>query len=395
MEAIVPNDVSVFSGGLISRLMRRTGFDRRAQLRVRVFSIFLVPVAAWVPLLLLTAIGGTFLPNSVGRPFLTDIAVHVRFLVVLPLLILAGLVAEQRIRPTVQQFISRKMIPDDKMDEFKKTVASTFRLGDSVVADVAIIAFIYAVVTPLFWGTHVSPKASWYDATPGRGNAPTPAGLWFLYVSLPIFQFLLLRWYYRLFIWARFLWRTAHLNLVLTPSHPDRLGGLGFLILATQGLSLFAMAHGVLLAGWIANKVLIGKEVLTEFKGEVVLLVGFVLCITILPLLAYMRPLLTAKRRGTFAYGALAAMYARDFDDKWIRSGGKAGEPLIGSADIQSMADMGGTYELVASMRSTPISVQLLMSMSVATLLPVAPLLLTIMPLEQLLKKLVGILLPS
>lgn len=395
MEAFVPSDVSVFSGGLISRLMRRTGFDRRAQHHFRVFSIFLAPVVAWVPLLLLTAIGGALLPKSVGSPFLTDIGVHARFLVVLPLLILAGLVAEQRIRPTVQQFISRKMLPDDKMGEFKGIVASTFRLGDSVVADVAIIAFTYAVVTPLIWGTHGAPTTSWYDATPGRGIAPTPAGLWFLYVSLPIFQFLLLRWYYRLFIWARFLWKTAHLNLILIPSHPDRLGGLGFLILATQGLSLFAMAHGVLLAGWIANRVVIGKEVLTDFKGEIALFLGFVLCITILPLLAYMRPLLIAKRRGTFAYGALAAMYARDFDDKWVRSGGKADEPLIGSADIQSMADMGGTYELVASMRSTPISIQLLMSMSIATLLPVVPLLLTIMPLEQLLKKLVGILLPS
>lgn len=394
MEAIVPNDVSVFSGGLISRLLRRTGFDRRAQLRFRILSIFLVPVVAWVPLLLLTAADGALLPKSVGSPFLTDIGVHARLLVVLPLLILGGLVAEQRIRPTVQQFVSRKMIPDDKMDEFKAIVASTFRLGDSAVADVTILAFSYAVVTPLFWRTHFASTPTWYDATPGPGIAPTLAGLWFIYVSLPIFQFLLLRWYYRLFIWTRFLGRTSRLDLCLIPTHPDRLGGLGFLILATQGLSLFAMAHGVLLAGWIASNVLIGKQVLTEFKGETALLLGFVLCITVLPLLAYMRPLLVTKRRGTFAYGALAAMYARDFDDKWIRSGGKADEPLIGSADIQSMADMGSTYELVASMRSTPISVQLLLSMSIATLLPVAPLLLTIMPLEQLLKKLVGILLP-
>lgn len=394
MEALVPTDISLFSGGLVRRLIRRAGLDRRAHLRVRILSIFLAPVVAWVPLLLLAAAGGTLLPKSVGNPFLLDVGVHVRLLIVLPLLILAGLVAEQRIRPTIQQFVSRGMIPDDKMDDFKSTVASTFRLGDSMVADIAIIAFIYAVVTPVFWRTHAAPTASWYDSVPGQGVTPTLAGLWFLYVSLPIFQFLLLRWYYRLFIWTRFLGRTANLNLRLVPTHPDRLGGLGFLILATQGLALFAMAHGALLAGWLANRVLVRKEALTEFKGEIVLVVGFVLCITILPLLAYMRPLLLTKRSGTFEYGALAAMYAKDFDDKWIRSGGKADEPLIGSADIQSMADMGGTYELVSSMRSTPISVQLIISIAIATLLPVAPLLLTVMPLEQLLKKLVGILLP-
>ena len=48
-------------------------------------------------------------------------------------------------------------------------------------------------------------------------------------MSLPIFQFLLCRWYFRLFIWARFLWQVSRIDLSLVPTHPDRVGGLGFL----------------------------------------------------------------------------------------------------------------------------------------------------------------------
>ena len=39
-------------------------------------------------------------------PFLADIEVHIRFLLVLPLLILAELVVHQRMRPVVRQFLA-------------------------------------------------------------------------------------------------------------------------------------------------------------------------------------------------------------------------------------------------------------------------------------------------
>jgi hypothetical protein len=99
-----------------------------------------------------------------------------------------------------------------------------------------------------------------------------------------------------------------------------------------------------------------------------------------------------AKRRGIIEYGALASRYVYEFDMKWLRGGGGNPEEFVGSADIQSLADMGGSYDLIHSMRSVPITMQIIVSFVVATLLPVAPLLLTVMPLKELLRKLVGIL---
>jgi hypothetical protein len=75
-----------------------------------------------------------------------------------------------------------------------------------------------------------------------------------------------------------------------------------------------------------------------------------------------------------------------------LRGGAPAGEPLVGSADVQSLADLGNSYEIVRSMRVVPVTRDAILQLTVATLTPIAPLLLTIMPLEELLKKLFGML---
>ena len=141
------------------------------------------------------------------------------------------------------------------------------------------------------------------------------------------------------------------MDLSLVPTHPDRLGGLSFLLGATGGLVVFASAHGALLAGWLATRVLVLGVSLTEFKEEIAAMVIFVLCITLGPLLAFAGPLFRAKRRGIRKYGTLAARYVREFDVKWLRGDTNANEPLIGSPDVQSLADMGNSYSVVSSMR--------------------------------------------
>ena len=64
----------------------------------------------------------------------------------------------------------------------------------------------------------------------------------------------------------------------------------------------------------------------------------------------------------------------------------------MGSADIQSLADLGNSYEVVRTMRLAPITKEMIVQLAAATLAPIVPLLLTMMPLEELLKSLLGIL---
>jgi hypothetical protein len=100
-----------------------------------------------------------------------------------------------------------------------------------------------------------------------------------------------------------------------------------------------------------------------------------------------------AKRTGLREYGTLAERYVREFDTKWLRGGAPADEPFVGSGDIQSLADLGNSFEVVQAMRIAPITKEAILQLVAATLAPIVPLGLTMMPLEELLKKLLGVLL--
>jgi hypothetical protein len=200
-----------------------------------------------------------------------------------------------------------------------------------------------------------------------------------------------MRWYFRIFIWTRFLWQVSRLDLSVVPTHPDRVGGLGFLSNTVFAFTPLAVAHGGLLAGFIANRIFYLGAALPQFKIEIAVLVVFVLCMVLGPLLLFAPQLAEAKRRGNREYGTLAERYVREFDTKWLRGGAPAGEPLVGSGDIQSLADLSNSFEVVLTMRIVPVTRDAILRLVVATLVPVVPLALTMMPLEELLKKLIGI----
>jgi len=332
------------------------------------------------------------LDGSVAVRFLRDVEVHVRFLVALPL-IAAELVVHQRMRPLLQQFLERNLIPESAMTRFNAAIASAFRLRNSVLAEVLLIAFVYAVGITVVWRHYTALDAPTWYATPSvEGAKLSLAGLWYGYVSLPIFQFLLCRWYFRLFIWMRFLWQVSRIELSLIPTHPDHLGGLGFLSGTVYAFAMLAVAHGALLAGNLANRIFYLGATLPEFKLEIAVMVIFLLCVVIGPLLVFTPQLAQAKRTGNREYGALAERYVREFDAKWLRGGAPADEPLVGSGDIQSLADLGNSYEVVRSMRLAPVTREAVLRLAAATLAPLVPLALTMMPLEELLKTLAGVL---
>ena len=388
-----PPDFSLVLGGPLFQLLRRAHLadDALTMVRQRVVVIALL---AWLPLLVLSAIEGRLLGGSVAVPFLLDVEVHVRFLVAMPLLIVAELVVHQRMRPLLQQFLERNLIPESGMARFEAAIASAFRLRNSVLAEVLLIAFVYGVGILIVWRHYVAlDTATWYATPSADGSTFSLAGLWYGYVSLPIFQFLLCRWYFRLFIWVRFLWQVSRIELSLVPTHPDRVGGLGFL--ADTVYAFAVLAAGARRAARRARSPTAYSSsgpALTQFNIEIALVVIFLLCVVLGPLLVFAPQLAQAKRTGLREYGTLAQRYVREFDAKWLRGGAPAEEPLVGSADIQSLADLGNSYEVVRTMRIVPITRDAILRLAVATLAPIVPLLLTMMPLEELLKMLFGIL---
>ena len=387
-----PQDFSLVLGGPLFQLMRRAHLTDDALTLVRQ-RIVVLALLAWLPLLGLAVLEGQALGGRAGVPFVLDVDVHVRFLVALPLLIVAELVVHQRMRFVVQQFLERRLIPESAMTRFDAAIASALRLRNSVLAEVLLLALVYGVGVLVVWRHYGALEAATWYATPAAGGSTLSlAGVWYGYVSVPLFQFLLFRWYFRLAIWARFLWQVARIELALVPTHPDRVGGLGFLANTVYAFLPLAVAHGALLAGLLANRIFYLGATLLAFKLELVVMVIFLLGVVLGPLFVFAPQLAQAKRTGNREYGTLAQRYVREFDAKWLRGGASAEEPLVGSADIQSLADLANSYEVVRTMRLAPVTKEAVLQLAAATLAPVAPLALTMMSLEELLKRLFGIL---
>ena len=385
-------DFSLVLGGPLFQLLRRAHLSDDALTMARQ-RIVVISLLAWLPLLLLAALEGHALGGSVAVPFLLDVEVHVRYLLVLPLLIAAELVVHRRMRLVVKQFLERQLIPESAMTRFHAAIASAFRLRNSVLAEVLLIAFVYGVGILIIWRQYTALDAATWYATPSvEGAKLSLAGTWLGYVSLPVFQFLLVRWYFRLFIWARFLWQVSRIELSLIPTHPDRSGGMGFLAGTVYAFIPLLMAHGALLAGNLANRIFYLGAALPDFKLEIAVVVVFLLCLVVGPLLVFAPQLAQARRTGLREYGTLAQRYVREFDSKWLRGGAPADEPLVGSGDIQSLADLGNSLEVVRTMRTLPVTKEALLQLAAASLAPIMPLALTMMPLEELLKRLFGIL---
>jgi hypothetical protein len=243
-----PSDFSLILGGPLYQLFRRTHLSGDA-LQLLHRRIVLAVLLAWTPLLLLSVAEGHAWGDRVELPFLYDLSLHVRLLIALPLLIVAELIVHQRMRLVVRQFMERGLIPDAARAKFDAAVVAAMRLRNSITVEVLLIAFVYVVGVGFVWRTQVALEVtSWYGTTADGRLHPSLAGWWLGCVSLPLFQFLLLRWYFRLFIWARFLWQVSRIELKLMPMHPDRCGGLGFLAQVSHAFMPLLLAQGALLA---------------------------------------------------------------------------------------------------------------------------------------------------
>lgn len=295
--------------------------------------------------------------------------------------------------PLLARLHARNLVSRDSLPLLARALRVARQRCDSWSTELVMLLLVYGVGVPFaFYRLSGAEVGNWYGSLADGRPSLSLAGFWYVFVSLPIFQFILLRWYYRLLIWAGFSWRLSRIPLQLLPAHPDQCGGLGFLLVALRGFLFFAAAHGALLSGYMANRVLLFGEPILDFKVEALAMVAFVLLVILGPTLAFSHQLRRARQTGLEKYGCLASDYVTQFQQAWLNGADRAGRALLGAADIQSLSDLGGSYNLVKAMRTYLVSKEEPVRFGLATLAPLAPLLLAAVPIDQILKKLVGIL---
>ena len=379
---------SLVLGGPLYQLLRKAHLDDDVESHVR-RRILAFCAIIWLPLLVLCAFDGTLL-GGIEVPFIVDVETHARFLVAVPLMIFAELIVHKRMRGLVPQFVERELIPAGSMDRFRETIASAMRWRNSIAAELALLAIVFPVGFYVRSGVLALETSTWYATIGSQGATLTLPGMWFSWVSNPIVQFLLLRWFYRLVIWARFLWQVSRIELDLIPTHPDRNAGLGFLGGSAYAHSPLLAAFSAMVAGLVASRILHEGASLTEFKLEIVAVVALGMILVLGPLSVFAPQILASKRGGLREYGAFAADYSREFDRRWLRSADHDQEALLGTGDIQSLADLGNAFTVIREIRALPFSRDMLFQLIWATLVPFVPLVFTLFPLEELLDRLIG-----
>jgi hypothetical protein len=219
---------------------------------------------------------------GVKLPFAFALAIHARLLVALPLLIAAELFVHEWSRNIVRQFLDRGLIAPGDRSQFDGIVESALRLRNSVIMELLLVV----VTVAGHWAAEslALNVPAWYGARVNGRWEFTPAGYWMVLISLPLFRFMLLRWYFRLFIWSRFLWQVARLRLRLNTLHPDRAGGLGFLAESVFAFAPVLLAHTVVLSGTIGNRIWEEGAKLADFEVEIV---GTILLLVLIVLLTH------------------------------------------------------------------------------------------------------------
>ncbi|PSH04827.1 MAG: hypothetical protein CXZ00_05535 [Acidobacteria bacterium] len=299
-------DFSLVLGGPIFQFFRRAHLSGSG-LELLHRRIVVITLIAWLPLLILSSLSGHALGGSCTVPFLHDIVTQVRFLIALPVLIGTELIVHVLIRPVVQQFVKSNTVVAEERPKFNAAIDSAVRLRNSIPLELGLLILVFTTGHWLWQSRFLSLGfSSWYAILEGAHWRLTPAGYWNAYVSIPIFQFILMRWYLRLLIWSRFLWQVSRLNLHLIPTHPDRAAGLAFLVRSSYAFAPILFAQGTLLSGFIANRVIYDGRNLLSFKMDVIGFIGFMLLCGFGPLTMFTPQLASAKRKGLFDYGLLA-----------------------------------------------------------------------------------------
>jgi hypothetical protein len=336
----------------------------------------------WVPLAILSLIQPRFM-SGVRVSFFRDIETHVRFLVSLPILISAELIVKQRIRPVLKRFVERQIVTTEELPQFYAAINSAVRILNSVVTELALLVFVYTTGIWI-WRHQIAPDAATWYATSQAGHIHlTTAGYWLAFVSVPIFQFILLRWYLEFLIWLWFLLRVSRLNLHLPSLHPDRAGGLAFVGATSMAFAPLLFAQSALLSAQVASGVFYHGQTLFASELTIAGYVVFSVAAALAPLFSITPQLIRAKRRGLARYGNFAFGFVTEFDQKWLESR-VFEKPKLANEDIQSLADLSSSFAVVREMRFVPISLHDLVLLFAITLAPFLPLLLTVMPIDQL-----------
>jgi hypothetical protein len=375
---------SVAEGGPGTGVMKRLRMIRPEMGRGSLRTALILAVLTWLPLLLLSVVDGVAF-GHVKMPFVRDLFAHVRFLFTVPVLVLAEIPIGDRTRAVIRHLIEAPLVSEKDLPRFERIVIDTMRMRDSRAAGLVILGLSYFLTYMVLSGLSFLGDSIWFRR--GSGAGLTIAGYWYAFVSLPVYQFLIFRWVYRIVVWTRVMRKVAQLKLLLTPIHPDLAGGLGFLGKAMLPFGLILLGLSAAISGAIGSRVLFEGARFEDFQWSYLALIVLGLVVIAAPLLVFTPTLLRLKQQGLMEYASAASRHTQVFQRK-VEQASAAEGALPDLSGIQSLQGLSNSFERIKKLRAIPIEPSDFIIMAFLAVVPGLPLLATVVDLENLARSL-------
>jgi hypothetical protein len=334
----------------------------------------------WLPIAIWAVMRGRFVEAAVGEPLLQHYGVHVRCLMAVPLLIAGEATLHNAALHYFPQFLTSGLVDDVTAPRLDAALRTVWRWRDSSVPWMFVFGAVLAW-TVVDRGGIQSDALSWALDTQG---AIAFGGLWFIYVVRPMVIGLLLGWIWRIVLIVMLLVRISRLQLLLVPSHPDRVGGLGFLERLPEAFAPVTFALSAMLASRWAHEILYHGRTLDALKLPAAMFVVVWSLLLLAPLVVLMPRLRAAKRAALPFYAAMVAEQGRLVRQRWIDGTTNTDSPLLEPTGVGPIADAAAMFSAVRSMRSIPIGKASLVAIALPISVPLLALVALQIPIRSL-----------
>jgi len=337
-----------------------------------------LPIAAWA-----LATGRVGSLDDSGESLLRHYGVHVRCLLVIPLLILAEPMLHRATRAIALRLAATAATPEARA-AFDAAGQAVVQLRD------ATLPWVLLLGAAIGWSLADDPRLhgdamAWALDAEGRLGF---GGAWFAYVVRPVFLALLLAWAWRIVLLTLWMGRVGRIGLTLVPTHPDRAGGLAIIEKLPGAFALVGMALSAMLASRWAHEILHHGASIATYRHAVIVFVAVWSLLLLLPLLAFAPALSRARKQALQAYSALVGRQGALVHRRWIEGREVADEAILDAPEIGPVADAAAMYEAVVKMRRVPIGKVSVIGILLPLALPLLVVAALQVPLKDLLLKL-------
>ena len=349
----------------------------------------------WVPLLILTLIEGTF---YAGRefPFLKDVAMHARLLVALPMLIMMELTIDNKVYVVIKYLAEELMGPEEQKEFLATAFRRARKLTNSAVTEIIVLLIVIGVTVSFVRGGVYAAleggTTSWMTYTRGGSQQMSVAGYWAVFISIPIFQFFILRWLWRYIVWVMLLFHLSKVKLNLMPTHADRAGGLGIIMIAQRSFNWIFVAGGVSISGRLIEQLIKHPDSFESIKRQGIAYIVFCLVFLLIPLLFFMGKLFKLKNEGLLRMSHLGATLSRRFEREWVNDLPVEKKMEETQVNPSMIFDYSGMYDTLQQLRTIPVTPRDLIGMGLVLFVPFIPIPFIHYSVVELLHKIAGLL---